>query len=222
MYAAFGQVLTTLVAFVLSLGVHEWAHAVVANFFGDSTARREGRMTINPIVHMDLVGTVLMPVLGILLGGGILAWAKPVPVDSRYVRHGRIGLAIVSGAGPISNFLLAITFSFLVVLYGKYFPVAPGPGHYMYPLVELAKAMIFTNVILFAFNAIPIPPLDGASVVSNVLLPAKVAAMFDEIGEKFGFTVLLILSISGKLQWVSQFSSRLAAEIVDTISLLVN
>jgi len=155
----------TLIPLWLSLSVHEWAHAWMARRLGDDTAERLGRLTLNPLAHVDPVGTLLLPMLGVPFG-----WAKPVPVQPHRF-HTRIsmrtGMMLTAAAGPIANLCLAaVCIVFLAVL-ARFRPEVVVPGQA--PAV-LLQTMIFLNVVLAAFNALPIPPLDG-SRVADALVP---------------------------------------------------
>lgn len=167
------RMVTFLVAMLLSLTVHEYSHALVAWWLGDDTAAREGRMSLNPVVHIDPIGTLLMPVIGAMSGFALFGWAKPVPTNPvRYVRKfggKRIsmtaGMAMVAAAGPISNLLFAavIALGLRLVLV-----LAPPTGAEA-PLYTLAMRTFMVNIGLFVFNLLPVPPLDGSRIVFWVM-----------------------------------------------------
>jgi Zn-dependent protease len=153
-----------LIPLILSLSVHEWAHAWSAARLGDDTARRVGRLTLNPLAHIDPVGTILLPLLGIPFG-----WAKPVPVDpARFRRdvHMRTGMMITAAAGPLSNVILAVlctvVFAILVRTNEELIVRSIGP-------LSLLEAGMSLNIILAIFNLLPIPPLDGSRVVDGLI-----------------------------------------------------
>lgn len=153
-----------LIPLILSLSVHEWAHAWSAARLGDDTARRVGRLTLNPLAHIDPVGTILLPLLGIPFG-----WAKPVPVDpARFRRdvHMRTGMMITAAAGPLSNVILAVlctvVFAILVRTNEELIIRSIGP-------LSLLEAGMSLNIILAIFNLLPIPPLDGSRVVDGLI-----------------------------------------------------
>ncbi len=188
--------LTVLVAFslVVAITVHEFSHALIASGLGDSTARRLGRLTLNPVRHLDPSGTVMLLVAG-------FGWGKPVPVDQHRLRNGRLGMAVVAGAGPLSNivaaFLLAIPFKLGILLWDS-----PGLGQVQYlmnggleaGLSDLLGFVIFFNLLLAVFNLIPLYPLDGAKVLVG-LLPPDLAARYSRV-ERFGPMLLVALVLA--------------------------
>jgi Zn-dependent protease len=153
-----------LIPLMLSLTVHEWSHAMSARLLGDDTAERAGRLSLNPFVHADLIGTIVLPLLGIPFG-----WAKPVPIDpSRFRRSVRMstGVMLTAAAGPISNFVLAVAATVLIALFGRFAPHLVAQGQ---PALHLLLEFIFINVALGLFNLIPVPPLDGSRIVEGLL-----------------------------------------------------
>lgn len=180
---------------IISLGIHEAAHAWSAWKLGDSTAKDLGRMTLNPIVHIDLVMTILLPALCYFSGAPIFGGAKPVPVNFNRLRNPWADMAIVAFAGPLSNFLLAVVFFALWKFFvntGYYNGAADLPGLRTYDLlpVVMSGAML-TNVVLFVFNLIPIPPLDGSRIFVNVL-PPSMRESYTALGV-YGFFILIAL-----------------------------
>ena len=150
-----------LIVLVFSVVIHEISHGFVAERFGDPTARRAGRLTLNPIKHIDPFGSVILPLLMSLIPGGVVfGWAKPVPVDPRYFKHQDRDIAYVSAAGPLSNITLAFIFGMLI----RALSFAP-QFSWSEPLMELFAIIVITNVALAIFNLVPIPPLDGSGVL---------------------------------------------------------
>jgi Zn-dependent protease len=172
---------------LFSVVVHEVAHGYVALLNGDPTAKMLGRLTLNPVPHIDLVGTILVPVLLMISHAGILfGWAKPVPVNPLNYRNYRWGEFTVSAAGPLSNLVLASIFAMLLRLN------LSNPG-----LVQLIYFGVSINIILALFNLLPIPPLDGSHVLS-ILLPRELARLYDYL-QPVGFILILILFYTGIL-----------------------
>jgi Zn-dependent protease len=180
---------------LFAITLHEAAHGYVARMFGDQTAFVAGRITLNPLKHIDPVGTVLVPI-GILLlsslgGGGFLfGWAKPVPVDIGSLRRPKQDMVWVAAAGPASNLAMAIGWALILKL-----QIASGINEVYF--VEMAKAGIFVNIGLMALNLLPVPPLDGGRIVVG-LLPHRLAYSFSRI-EPYGLFVVLFLLASGTL-----------------------
>ena len=195
------QALTSYVVLLFSLSIHESAHAWMAWRLGDDTAKREGRVSLNPIVHMDPIGTVLMPLLQVLFSGlPLLAWAKPTPYNPANFRPDvtmRKGHMLVAGAGPVSNVLLALVFAgVLLAVVG--FRLADRWDH---PLVMLALRGVQLNIVLAVFNLIPIPPLDGSKVASFGL-PGDLGERYDRFIGPYGFLILMVLLMSGAFSYV--------------------
>jgi Zn-dependent protease len=192
------------IVLLLSLSVHESAHAFTADMLGDPTARYLGRVTLNPIVHADLMGTVLFPLIGLFAGGFLFGWAKPVPVNINKLRNPTRDYMLVAAAGPISNLLMAFgLFALLMVVKltsadgaalvrdVAYYSIPEGGNSFLTPLAVLAFYGILLNIILAVFNLFPIAPLDGAAVLSG-LLPRSVASVIEQI-QPYGFMILIAL-----------------------------
>jgi Zn-dependent protease len=182
--------LPSLAVLVLSLSFHEAAHAWMADRLGDPTARHLGRLTLNPLAHIDWIGTVLFPLIAMTSGIPIIGWAKPVPVDVRHFAKPREYFAIVALAGPVSNLILAGG----AALVWRLLPATSGGASYLPPLV---LQIIVINVLLAVFNMIPVPPLDGGNVLMG-LVPANVAHAIGWL-RPYGFLILYALMFSGAL-----------------------
>jgi Zn-dependent protease len=182
--------------FLFSLSFHEAAHAWTAERFGDSTGRYLGRITLNPIPHIDVFGTILFPLIGMLSGGMMFGWAKPVPVNTLQMRDRKLGDICVSLAGPLSNALLAVVF--FVLLKTLFYSSLVSPlalGEFAYPAKRLLSTGLFLNVLLMVFNLLPIPPLDGSHVLRN-LLPDSAAEVYERL-QPYGFLLMILLLVTG-------------------------
>jgi Zn-dependent protease len=182
------------VVLLFSLSVHESAHAWTAFRQGDPTARSLGRISLNPLVHIDPIGTVVLPLLMIFTGVPLLGWAKPTPVDPRHFRDLRLGQILVSGAGPLSNLLLALLFTAGLFVAVR---VLPAPLQEQ-PLAQLLSLGIQLNVLLAIFNLVPLPPLDGSHVV-EWSLPKGMGHRYMAMIAPYGGFILLALVMSGAL-----------------------
>jgi Zn-dependent protease len=187
--------LTYYVVLLFSLSVHESAHGWMALQMGDDTAARQGRVTLNPLSHIDPVGTVLIPLLQIFWGGvPLLGWAKPTPVGAQNFQRLARGHVLVAAAGPVSNVILAVLFTA-----GLFLGLRSGARE-SEPVMALLNTGVQMNVVLALFNLVPLPPLDG-SWVASWGLPRQVAARYDRVVEPYGQWILLILFATGVLGW---------------------
>ncbi len=176
---------------MLGITVHEVAHGWVADKLGDATAKMMGRLTLNPLKHVDPVGTILIPGLLLLMPTGfIFGYAKPVPINWKNLHQPKRDMAIVASAGPLANLLMALAWGLLV-------RVSPLLGDAGVALVYMGVAGIFINTVLMVLNLLPLPPLDGGRVMTG-LLPGPLAYKFSRI-EPFGFMILIALLLSGVL-----------------------
>ncbi len=180
--------LITLVILIFSAIVHEVSHGLMAEKLGDSTARDEGRITLNPIPHIDPFGSILLPGFLLLIGSPIVfGAAKPVPVDFNSLRPRKLGMALVSFAGPASNFILAI----LLILPLVFGLIAPGP------VADIWLKAVILNVVLGTFNLLPIPPLDGSKIIASAL-PTNLMYWILSM-ERYGFFIVIIFLYLGLL-----------------------
>jgi Zn-dependent protease len=174
---------------IFAITVHEAAHGWVAKKYGDNTASMLGRLTVNPIKHIDWLGTIIIPGLLLLTGTGfIFGWAKPVPVDARNFKKPRHDMAMVALAGPVSNLLMAVGWA-LVARIG--ITIGTSAENVALPLIYTGIAGISINLVLALINLLPIPPLDGSRVLTGIL-PSRLAWQYNQL-ERYGFIILLIL-----------------------------
>lgn len=183
------QIIILAPPFLFALTIHEYSHGMVAFRLGDPTARDLGRLTLNPLKHLDPLGVLAFIIMKI-------GWAKPVPVNPRYFRTPLKDMIWVALAGPAANLFTAIASSLLAELLMLFAPLIPQP--ILFPLLQMLGASIWINLILAVFNLLPIPPLDGSKVLMG-LLPARQAASYSRL-EPFGFIILLVLFYTGILQ----------------------
>ena len=174
----------------MSLSFHEAAHAWAANRLGDPTARQLGRLTLNPLAHIDWVGTVLFPLVALSSGIPLIGWAKPVPVDMRNLREPRRDFALVAIAGPVSNLSLAVVAAFLFEVSIR---STDEPG----VVAQTLLMAVVLNVLLAVFNMFPVPPLDGGNVLMG-LVPYSVARSINWL-RPYGFLIIYALMLSGIL-----------------------
>ncbi len=179
---------------LFAITVHEVAHGWVAKRLGDPTAMMLGRLTLNPLKHIDPIGTVVVPIMLLMLGGFIFGWAKPVPVTWRNLRNPKRDMALVALAGPIANLLMALIWAVVVKIGMLIIATMPFVGQ---PMIYMGSAGIFINIALMVLNLLPLPPLDGGRVASG-LLPGPLSYKFDKL-EPYGFFILLGLLATGIL-----------------------
>lgn len=188
-----GRIIMWFVIFLLSLTVHECAHAWAAEKSGDSTGRYLGRVTLNPIPHIDVFGTIIFPLIAITTGGWMFGWAKPVPFNSMNLRNRKWGEIIIASAGPISNLMLVAIFLLLFRIFFRNPLISPDAlGEMAQPIAMMLGIGMSLNIILAVFNLIPVPPLDGSHVLRN-LLPDSLAEKYEQIPAWAGFIVLFLL-----------------------------
>ncbi len=182
---------------LLAITLHEAAHAFAAKYFGDTTAYAAGRMSLNPVKHIDPFGTLIMPLALYLSTAGLVlfGYAKPVPIDFARLNNPRRDMAWVALAGPAANLVMALMWMIGLVLFNK-FPMSGTAGAFA---IQMCTAGVTTNLLILAFNLVPIPPLDGGRVLTS-LLPVGLAAQFVRI-EPFGFIIMLVLLVTKVLNY---------------------
>lgn len=188
-----------------SLTVHEWAHAYTADRLGDPTARLLGRVSFNPIVHIDPIGTVILPLFAAVTTGFVFGWAKPVPVNVSQLGHPKRDFMIVAAAGPGSNIAIAIAAAMAFRAFG-------GVEAMGEPVIRLLYMIVSLNVLLAVFNMLPVPPLDGGNVLAG-LLPDSYAPLINGL-RQYGFLILLALIMTGALRTVVAPISNLLERVL--------
>ena len=189
------RLVTFFVPFLFSLCFHEYAHGWVARLRGDRTAEMSGRLTMNPIAHMDPIGTLLLPIMGVLFHSPIsFGWARPVPVNSRNLKNPRTDMFWVALAGPAANILLAILGTLALVLSALFLHSA----HTAKGIITLLQSFIYVNLFLAFFNLIPLNPLDGGKILAR-FLPASVNYKMEQYENITGM-ILLVLMFSGAIR----------------------
>ncbi|NCN28309.1 site-2 protease family protein [bacterium] len=203
--AALTRLLLFAPPFILSLSFHEFAHAWAANKLGDSTARYLGRMTLDPMSHISVMGTIIFPAIAILFNGPLFGWAKPVPVDSRNFKKPAQHMALVAAAGPASNLILAVICVFALSLLAgtgpdQVLPFSAREGMAGATLQMLDMA-VWLNLFLCVFNLLPLPPLDGSRIIQGFVSP-RISMKIDAFGSQAQI-LLLILLFTGLLRYLA-------------------
>ena len=206
--------IVSFIGFFLALTVHEFSHALSAYYLGDTTAMREGRLTLNPIAHIDLFGTIILPLMLILSSTGVVfGWAKPVPVNYYALRNAKWGPALVSLAGPAANFVFGVISVMILLLVYRYSGLEPSNLVY-----EFLYMLAMINFVLMFFNLIPIPPLDGSKIL-YAILPVSMNNI-KSILDQYGLIILIALLIMG-LNFIFVWSSWLFRIFYELFSLII-
>lgn len=189
-----GDLLVLLSALLFSLTIHEMSHALAADWCGDPTARLLGRVSLNPMVHLDAVGSVFLPlILAMSPGGFVFGWAKPVPVNTGNLKNGRRDFWIVAVAGPASNLVLAVGASLLLGAIPN--QIGSSEVTQAEPLIDGLGLLVRLNLLLALFNMLPVPPLDGGNILVG-LLPEPLATRYDRFIRPYGFAILILLMLT--------------------------
>ncbi|MDP9065418.1 MAG: site-2 protease family protein, partial [Pseudomonadota bacterium] len=196
---------------LVAITLHEVAHGWVARFFGDRTAQMLGRLSLNPLRHIDPVGTLVVPGLLLVIGGPLIGWAKPVPVATSVLPHPRRAMVFVALAGPAANLLMALLWCAVLGAIARTHGNATLVGW----IALMAQAGIVVNVVLAVFNLLPIPPLDGGRVLAG-LLPARWGTRLERI-EPVGLFLVLGFSVMRWLDWLFEPAFRLIGRVVTVL-----
>ncbi len=191
-----GRIAVWVLPVIFAITVHEVAHGWVASKLGDNTAKSLGRLTLNPISHMDLIGTVIVPAVLLFLGGFMFGWAKPVPVNWNNLKNPKRDMVYVAIAGPLANLLMAFAWGGLMKIG---FMLGSSNEFVSMPLIYMGYAGIFINSVLMMLNLLPLLPLDGGRVLAG-LLPNKLSYQFTKL-ERLGFPILVVIIAMG---WLSK------------------
>jgi Zn-dependent protease len=181
---------------MIAMIFHEYAHGLMAKRWGDKTAEERGRLTLNPLPHVDVLGTFILPIGMMLFSPGmVFGWAKPVPIDPRRFKKYRAGLFWVSAAGPLMNFSLAVVSALLFAALARILPVTFSLRE---PLVAMAEYSVGINLVLGLFNLLPIPPLDGSKIIES-FLSLKATAAYERLS-RYSLGIILILAYTGAMR----------------------
>lgn len=228
------QVLHTLsymgLPLLLAMVLHEYAHGWTANYYGDPTARLQGRLTLNPLAHIDPFGTVILPLMCLLMPGGFfIGWAKPVPIDPRQLRDPRPNMALIAAAGPGMNLLLAFASAAVFAGLLKIEPSLLGywtdtpmesrqdwPGTFLLPLAVMCVYSVMINVLLMLFNLLPIPPLDGGRIMTS-LLPMRPALALARL-EAYGMLIIVgLIVLDPQIRVITTITHTLVDQIAGNV-----
>lgn len=180
---------------LFAITLHEAAHGYVARHFGDMTAYQQGRISLNPLKHIDPLGTILLPIMTLWIGGILFGWAKPVPVNFAALRRPKQDMLWVALAGPLANLFMALCWGIWAKI-----ALSSGGGYFAQPLLEMAQIGIKINIILMVLNLLPLPPLDGGRIVVS-MLPYRAAYKFAAV-EPYGMFILIGLAVTPILGWI--------------------
>ncbi len=183
--------------FLFAIVFHEWAHARMALYFGDSTAEAQGRLSLNPVVHADPIGTLLFPLIGAVTGGVMFGWARPVPVDPRRFKNHKAGIFWVAFAGPLANIILALVSA---LAFAMAYHNLPSEFAYRSVITSMLKSSLLINLVLAVFNLLPIPPLDGSKMVTT-FLDYNQARKYEQLGQ-YSFILILLLWMTNALSYL--------------------
>jgi len=196
------QGFTYFLAMLFALTFHESAHAYTSHLLGDDSAKSMGRLSLNPAVHIDLVGTIVLPLVCSIFGAPFIGWAKPVPYDERNFKHPVRGAMLTAAAGPAANLLLGFVSMLFIGLNARYHWGIFNEGSFLAPVTKLAAALVYMNGVLAFLNLIPLPPLDGATIL-RAFVSRGFWERYESVIGPYGFFIFMFLAFSGGLAWIS-------------------
>ena len=194
--ALFLKIVISAIPILFAITVHEASHGYAAKYFGDLTAEKMGRISLNPFRHIDLIGTIILPAITLIVGGVLFGWAKPVPVNFANLRNPKKDMLWVAAAGPASNLVMAIAWGILLGFVKRGLDAGEFPTS-AYHFIDMAYVGITINVVLMVLNLLPMPPLDGGRIAVS-LLPNNLAMQLSRV-EQYGFIILIALLFTGVL-----------------------
>ncbi len=185
------QYVYIIIVVLLSLSFHEFSHALISYRLGDPTAKDQGRLTLNPIRHLDPLGSIMM--VASMIGGAGIGWAKPVPINPMYYKNKKAGTMLVSIAGPVSNLFLSFIFVFPLLFIGSQYDITTLDSSNLNAMIfNISRMFVLTNINLAVFNLLPVPPLDGSKILSGVL-PTRQYYQFMQYENYIGIAFILII-----------------------------
>lgn len=205
------EAILTVTQFIILLTFHEWGHAKSADMLGDPTAKNQGRMSLNPAVHIDAIGTIVLPLIGVFFGGAFFGWAKPVPVNPFNLKNPRRDMMFIAAAGPFMNIVLTFVILAIAQLLELVFDFPQRGSGFQVEMARQLRRMGLISVFLAAFNMLPLYPLDGFSVVRG-LLPARAARQWENLSP-YGMPILMCLIFLPGLLEIPNFIFGFLAEV---------
>jgi Zn-dependent protease len=215
------QGLTYFLAMLFALTFHEAAHAFTSHLLGDDSAKSVGRVSLNPAVHVDMLGTIILPLVCSLFGAPFIGWAKPVPYDERNFKSPVRDAMLTASAGPVANLVMGFICMVFLALQSRYQLGLFAGESFLAPITKLAGAMIYVNGMLAFLNLIPLPPLDGATIL-RAFISRDLWDRYEALVGPYGFIIFLFLAFSGGLVWISGLTMFYVQVLERTVSFLIS